>query len=113
MMRLKWFSPKTIKWLRHSAFDSPHIRFRIGIQIWTSRRNGPKVYAVGFQGRTKLIGELGVSIANDMRRLELGFLFSKDHTHVPSRQRHPIAVGIRRHAGYVDPSRVQWIKKST
>ena len=54
-----------------------HPRFRVRIQIWTSRRNGPKVDAVGFQDRAELIGELGVSIADDVRRLELGCLFAK------------------------------------
>ena len=46
-----------------------------------------------------------------MRRLELGFLFAKDHTHIPCCLRHPVAVGIRRHAGYVDSSGVQMNKK--
>jgi hypothetical protein len=88
-------------------FYPPHKRLRVGIQIWTSRRNGPKVDAVGLQERTEVFAELAVAVANDVRRSELGLLFVEDHAHVPSSLSHPSVVGIGRYAGDVNATCVQ------
>ena len=52
-----------------------HPGLRVGIHVRRSRRNWPEFDALGFQDIAKLLGELAVSVTNDVRRLVLiGFV---------------------------------------
>jgi hypothetical protein len=89
------------------CFRPPHIRLRVGIQIWTMWWISPELYTIGFQDRTELLGELAVAITYDVSGSELSGLFTEEHAHVPCDLSHPGAIGIGRHAGNVNAAGVQ------
>ena len=82
--------------------STSHPTLAVGIQIETARGNRPKLQAVRLQDRAELRGELGIPVANDVRRPELGRLLGKRHAHVPSHLSHPWTIRTGRHAGNMD-----------
>jgi len=88
------------------SLDPLHPSFRERIQIRTQWRNGPEFYAVGFENGAELLGELAVPVAHDMSGLVFVRFFVEDHRHILSLLGHPETIGIRRHAGDVNATRV-------
>ena len=92
--------------IQHLLTCTGHPAFAKGIHLGTSWRDRPEFYAVRFEDRTELLGELAVTISDDVSRLVLIRLFGEEQAHVAGLLGHPRAVGVGRHAGDVHAASV-------